>query len=112
MTNALSGAGSRFRKGDWYIGASDAGWSGPDTLDFLPEQNMEKYRIQRRATGPAYTADSMKDLEDNLDKILEKNIKFMRSRPNQPVDVDIFFNYFASGKCHKPLHAAGWTIKF
>ena len=59
---------------------------------------MEKYRVQRRLTGPAYTADSMKDLEPNLDKILSKDIRIMRDRAGQSIDVDIFFNMFASGK--------------
>jgi hypothetical protein len=59
---------------------------------------MEKYRVQRRLIGPAYTADAMKDLEPNLDTILIKNIKLMRARAGQSVDVDIFFNMFASGE--------------
>lgn len=60
--------------------------------------NMEKYRTQRRITGPAYTADFIKYLESNLDFILERNIEIMRDRTGQSVDIDIFFNYFASGQ--------------
>jgi len=60
---------------------------------------MEKYRLQRRLVGPAYSVDSIKDLEPNLDKILEKNIDIMRERSGQPMDIDIFFNYFTSGEC-------------
>lgn len=59
---------------------------------------MEKYRIQRRATGPAYTENSMKDIEGNLDIILEKNINIMKRREGQSADIDIFFNFFALGK--------------
>jgi hypothetical protein len=40
----------------------------------------------------------MKDLEDSLDEILEKDIQTMRERVGQSVDVDIFFNMFASGQ--------------
>ena len=61
--------------------------------------NMEKYRLQRRLVGPAYSVDSIKDLKPNLDKILEKNIDIMRDRSGQPIDIDIFFNYFTSGGC-------------
>jgi hypothetical protein len=58
---------------------------------------MEKYRLQRRLVGPAYTADSMKDLEENMDQILANNVETMRKRAGQIVDVDLFFNKFASG---------------
>ncbi|KUJ24373.1 cytochrome P450 [Mollisia scopiformis] len=74
------GAGSNFRKGDWYIGTSACGWSGDDNLDFLNEQNVEKYRTQRRAVGPAYSEASMKDLEPQIDEVLEKDISIMRQR--------------------------------
>ena len=60
---------------------------------------MEKYRLQRRLVGPAYSIDSIKDLEHNLDKILEKDIDIMHERSGQPTDIDIFFNYFTSGEC-------------
>ncbi|KAG4442450.1 hypothetical protein IFR05_002052 [Cadophora sp. M221] len=92
----IYGTGSHFRKGEWYIGTSDCGWSGPDNLDFLNEQNMEKYRAQRRAIGPAYTESYMREIESNLDAIVAKNIWIMHQRARQSVDLDFFFNMFAS----------------
>jgi hypothetical protein len=68
-------------------------------LDFLNEQNVEKYRTQRRAVGPAYSEAAMKDLEPLIDAILEKDIGIMRERSGQPVDLDLFFNMIGSGKC-------------
>ena len=59
---------------------------------------MEKYRIQRRATGPAYTENAMKDFEPNIDAALKKGIDLMHKRAGESVDLDIFFNFFASGK--------------
>lgn len=59
---------------------------------------MEKYRIQRRAVGPAYTADAMKDYEVNIDSILKKDIAIMHQRAGKSIDVDLFMNCFASGK--------------
>ena len=59
---------------------------------------MEKYRVQRRVTGPAYTENSMKDVEGTMNTILEKNINIMREREGQSTNVDIFFNFFALGK--------------
>lgn len=60
---------------------------------------MEKYRIQRRVTGQAYTESAMKDVEGNIDTILEKNINIMRERTGQSTNVDVFFNFFALGEC-------------
>lgn len=88
---------SKFTKGDWYCGTGDCGWSGDDQLDLLPELNMEKYRFQRRLIGGAYSASFMKELESNLDMILERNIKVMAQRDGLRVNVDTFFDYFASG---------------
>jgi hypothetical protein len=59
---------------------------------------MEKYRVQRRVTGPAYTENSMKDVEGTMNTILEKNINIMREREGQSTNVDIFFNFFALGE--------------
>lgn len=59
---------------------------------------MEKYRIQRRATGPAYTENAMKDFEPNIDTALKRGIDNMHKRAGESVDLDIFFNFFASGK--------------
>ncbi|KAL2063471.1 hypothetical protein VTL71DRAFT_5276 [Oculimacula yallundae] len=94
----IYGAGSHFAKGEWYIGASDCGWSGPDSLDFLSEKNMEKYRHQRRAIGPAYSEKYMRDIEANLDNMIAKNIDIMHQRAGQSQDLDTFLNMFASGQ--------------
>lgn len=93
----ISGATSKFMKGDWYSATDDCGWSGTDHLDLLPELNMEKYRFQRRLIGAAYTASFMRELEGNLDEILGKNIQIMKQRVGMNVNVDTFFSYFASG---------------
>lgn len=62
---------------------------------------MEKYRIQRRAIGPAYSAEAMKDLEANLDIVLGKNIKIMKSRAGETVDIDLFCNMFVLGEINR-----------
>jgi hypothetical protein len=83
---------------DFPQATGDGGASGLDELDFLPETNMEKYRIQRRAVGPAYTAEAMKDYEANIDSILLKDIDIMHQRAGKSADMDLFLNCFASGK--------------
>ncbi|KAH8679978.1 cytochrome P450 [Tricladium varicosporioides] len=92
----IYGAGSGFAKADWYIGTSDCGWGGPDDLDLLNETNMEKYRMQRRAIGPAYTADAVKDYEENINKILKKDIQIMCDRAGRTTDLDLFLNTLTS----------------
>ena len=52
---------------------------------------MEKYRIQRRLIGGAYTTGFMKEVEGNLDEILERNIMIMARRAGLSVNVDTFF---------------------
>ena len=60
---------------------------------------MEKYRFQRRLIGGAYTPGFVKEVEGNLDKILEKNVKIMARRAGMSVNVDTYFDWFASGMC-------------
>jgi hypothetical protein len=99
------GAGSNFTKGDWYIAITDCGWGGPDQLNFLGEKNITKYRIQRRAIGPAYTVDAVKDYEKLLGSILKKHIEIMVQQAGKSYDVDKFFNFFTSGLYSKSRSA-------
>ena len=80
------------------IQMSDCGWRGPDVFNLLIEQDLEKYRIQRRLIGPALTADAIKPLERNIGDILVKDIAVMHARAGEEVDVDFFFNSLASGR--------------
>jgi hypothetical protein len=90
----IPGAANSYYKGEWYSAAGD---SGPDDFNLFVENNLEKYRTQRRAIGPAYSAESMKDLEPKIDFIFEKNFKFMRERAGKPIDIDIFCNMLVLG---------------
>ncbi|KAE9368510.1 cytochrome P450 [Stipitochalara longipes BDJ] len=90
----IYGAANSYRKGDWYSGCSSTAGAGPDDLSFFVDNDLEKLRIQRRAVGPAYTAEAMKDLEHDIDFIMKKNIKLMRERSGESVDIDIFCNMF------------------
>lgn len=59
---------------------------------------MDKYRLQRRLVGPAYTDNFMRQIEGNLDKILERNIDIMIQRAGRIEDIDHVANFLASGK--------------
>ena len=92
------GAANSYPKGDWYKGSSRHAGVPPDELSFFADNDLEKVRIQRRAVGPAYTAEAMRDLEQNIDFIMEKNLKLMRERSGEAVNIDIFCNMFILGK--------------
>ena len=69
------GAGTSFTKGDWYqmCAAPDKNWKPVDeVLDLLTETNMEKYRRQRRAIGPAYSITGLEKHEELLDAYIDK----------------------------------------
>ncbi|CAI9626507.1 unnamed protein product [Alternaria burnsii] len=69
------GAGTSFTKGDWYqmCAAPDKNWKPVDeVLDLLTETNMEKYRRQRRAIGPAYSITGLEKHEGLLDAYIDK----------------------------------------
>lgn len=58
---------------------------------------MDKYRLQRRLVGPAYTDNFMRQIEGNLDNILERNIAIMIQRAGRIEDIDHVANFLASG---------------
>ena len=92
------GAAKSYRKGEWYKGSSSTAGVGHDELNFFSDNDLGKIRIQRRAVGPAYTAEAMRDLEPSFDFIMEKNLKLMKERSGEAVDIDIFCNMFILGK--------------
>ncbi|KAH6863464.1 cytochrome P450 [Alternaria alternata] len=73
----IYGAGTSYTKGDWYqmCAAPDKNWKPVDeVLDLLTETNMEKYRRQRRAIGPAYSIMGLEKHEGLLDAYIDKFI--------------------------------------
>lgn len=52
----------------------------------------------------------MKDLEPQIDAILEKDIGIMHKRAGQPVDLDLFFNMISSGE-HIFVHVGSLVDK-
>lgn len=100
------GATSKFTKAEYYCATGDCGWDGNDQLDMLPELDMEKYKLQRRIIGSAYSASFMQEVEPNLDRIMETNIKSMIDREGLSVNIDTFFNYWSSGEFASPFAVA------
>jgi len=67
----------------------------PDTLDFLAEQNMERYRIQRRLIGPAYRAANLKKYEAVVDAVLERVVEQLKSLNEEEVDLKEWMHIIA-----------------
>ncbi|PMD38159.1 cytochrome P450 [Hyaloscypha variabilis F] len=90
----IYGAAKSYHKGDWYKGSSRTAGVAPDELNFFSDNDLEKIRVQRRAVGPAYTAEAMKDHEHTMNFVMGKHVKLMRERSGEAVDIDIFCNMF------------------
>jgi cytochrome P450 len=93
-------AGTKFAKGSWYqvCAAPNTG----DGLDLLTEMDMEKYRVQRRAIGPAYTLSGLEKHEGALDKYIDKYIAKTKSLRGAMVDLAEWTHIFA-------LDALSWV---
>jgi len=100
-------AGSSFQKGEWYQSTKSkrgrVDWLGrretpPDTLDLLPESNMELYRMQRRAFGPVYSASNMKRYEAVIDGCLARVVSKLRSLDGRQVNLTEWVHIISLGE--------------
>jgi cytochrome P450 len=96
VKNAYS-AGTTFAKGEWYQGlaAPNKKQRGEDHLDLLTETNMEKYRKQRRAIGPAFSIAGMEKHEKLLDDYVNKYIAKLVSFKGEAIDLAEWTHIFA-----------------
>lgn len=94
---AAYSAGTTFTKDDWYQGvaAPNKRQRGEDHLDLLTETNMDKYRKQRRAIGPAFSIVGMEKHEKILDDYIEKYIAKLRSFKGEAIDLAEWAHIFA-----------------
>jgi hypothetical protein len=92
------GAGTSFTKGDWYqmCAAPDKNWKPVDeVLDLLTETNMEKYRRQRRAIGPAYSITGLEKHEGLLDAYIDKFVAKLEDLRGKEVGLANWGHIFA-----------------
>jgi len=92
------GAATSFTKGDWYriAGAPDKGWKpAEEVLDMLTETNMEKYRRQRRAIGPAYSIAGLEKHEGLLDAYIDQFVGRLKEFGGKEVDLAEWTHIFA-----------------
>jgi hypothetical protein len=81
-------SGTKFTKGDWYH-VCEAPRKGTidERLDLLTETDMEKYKMQRRAIGPAYSVAGMEKHEAALDRYINAFISKIQSLNGEEVDL-------------------------
>lgn len=96
-------AGTRFTKGSWYQVAAAPKEGSEEGLDLLTETNIEKYRMQRRAIGPAYSIQGMEKHEDVLAKYLETFIERLKGLEGKEVDLAVWTHIYA-------LDALSWFV--
>ncbi|KAJ4377723.1 hypothetical protein N0V83_000552 [Neocucurbitaria cava] len=90
-------AGTRFVKGDWYqvTAAPDKKQRQEMHLDLFTEMNMDRYRRQRRAIGPAYSIAGLEKHEALLDGYLEQYIARLKSLEGEKVELAEWAHIYA-----------------
>lgn len=59
----------------------------PDTLDFLSEFDVGRYRLQRRLIGPLYASSNLRKFESAVDSVLTRAISELRSLQGAEIDL-------------------------
>jgi cytochrome P450 len=92
------GAATSFTKGEWYriAAAPDKEWKpAEEVLDLLTETNMEKYRRQRRAIGPAYSIVGLEKHEALLDTYVDQFVSKLKEFGEKDADLANWTHIFA-----------------
>ncbi|KAK3682978.1 cytochrome P450 [Podospora appendiculata] len=92
---AIYNTANGFEKSDFYLATSlnkpTIDWRlnlhFPDTLDFLSEFDMKRYRLQRRLIGPVYQTSNLKRFEPAVDAVIEQAIHELRALDGAEVDL-------------------------
>jgi hypothetical protein len=67
----------------------------PDTLDFLSEFDVNRYRLQRRLIGPLYSTSNVKKFEPALDDVVKSAISTLKSLNGAEVDLKEWMHIIA-----------------
>lgn len=67
----------------------------PDTLDFLSEFDIKRYRLQRRLIGPLYQTSNLRKFEPAIDDVIDKVISKLRSLKGAEVDLKEWMHIIA-----------------
>lgn len=89
----IYGAGSRFRKSDWY-----SVWQGHRKFDLFGERDERTHGEQRRLVSRAYSMESLKDLEQYVNDAVNVFLDNMSQRQGEVIDMATWVQLFAFGK--------------
>ena len=85
---AVYGAGTKFTKSRFYEAPKNVGekpsW---DTLDLLPELDLEKLRVQKRLAGPIYSTSNVKRHESYIDNNIHRSMQRLKTLTSQPLEI-------------------------
>lgn len=88
----LIGAGSRFRKSEWYRPQQ-----GERKFDLFAERDITTHRNHRRLVNNAYATTSLMELEPYMDSAIAHFIKILRRRHTKRLDLGLWLQLFAFG---------------
>src|SRR5687768_7265086 len=67
---------------DWRLNAHF-----PDTLDFLSEFDVKRYRLQRRLSGPLYLASNMRKFDSAVETVTRAAVAELKALKGAEVDL-------------------------
>ncbi|PSK59191.1 Isotrichodermin C-15 hydroxylase [Elsinoe australis] len=86
----IYGAGTKFQKSKWY-----SVWQGHRKFDLFGEQDEKKHGQQRRLVSRAYTVETLKDLEPDVDRTIHLLNDNLRQRQGQVINLGRWVQLFA-----------------
>lgn len=93
MTLIGAGAGSKFRKSDWY-----SVWQGRRKFDLFPESDDAIHAAQRRLVSRPYAMSTLKELEPYVDSAIHVLFDKLNEMVGQTVDMGNWVQLYAFGK--------------
>ncbi|KAL2133660.1 hypothetical protein VTI74DRAFT_1938 [Chaetomium olivicolor] len=100
---AIYSAGNGYEKSSFYLATAlnkprldwQLNFHFPDTLDFLSEFDVARYRLQRRLIGPLYLTSNIKKFESAVDAVIRHAISELKSLDGAEVDLKEWMHIIA-----------------
>ena len=93
VPNAHQGAGTKFRKSNWY-----SVWQGHRKFDLFAERDEKIHGSQRRLVSNIYSMGSLKRLESSVDQALDTLLAELAKFGSKPINMGMWAQLFAFGE--------------
>lgn len=90
---AIYGAGTKFRKSDWY-----SVWQGHRKFDLFPERDEKLHGQQRSLVSRAYSMAALVDLEPHVDDTIRHLCTKLEAMQQASIDLGYWLQLFAFGE--------------